>query len=118
MSRDEDDQPVRWLTSGRAEIIVPLAAPAPMTVRIRAAPSDDDHAHALAISFNGHRFPAKPMANSWTDYTWDIGDDVPRRGANALEIDVAGTQPTPEHAAAIAAVSFVRALPAERAGQR
>jgi hypothetical protein len=118
VSRDEDDQPVRWLTSSRAEIIVPLAAPAPMTVRIRAAPSDDDHAHALAISFNGRRFPAKTMANAWTDYTWDLGDDVSRRGANALEIDVAGTQSSPEHAAAIAAVSFVRALPAERADQR
>jgi len=117
-SHDEEDQPVRWLTSDRAEILVPLTTPGSMTIRIRAAPADDDHQHALAISFNGRRFAARPMANTWEDYSWNLDVDVLRRGANALEIDAAGNQSTPEHAAVIASVIFVRAPAADRAAQR
>ena len=91
VERHSDDRTFRW-TTGRANLIVPLAHPRAAAVAIDAEPFNypGRRTGTLTLAVNGVAMEARPTFEGPRRYSWDVPADRWRTGLNELTLRVQG----------------------------
>ncbi|HET7294207.1 MAG TPA: DUF2723 domain-containing protein [Vicinamibacteria bacterium] len=77
----------RWSAAAAADVLVPVADPADVAIRVRAMPLRSGA--SLAVALGDVALEARPMSPGWNAYEWAAAGSLLRPGTNRLRI-VAG----------------------------
>jgi hypothetical protein len=78
---------MRRTSEPAAEVLVPLAGPRRIRVRLYGRALGTVEPHLVTVAVNGHALPPKRMAHVWTTFEWDVPADLWRTGLNRLTLE-------------------------------
>jgi hypothetical protein len=83
---DADGATFRWSTA-RAEVLLPLDHPSPLTVQLRVRPfAHPGAASSLAVRVNGRAFGPFPLSPDWQRLEFPTGPEAWKAGVNRIEL--------------------------------
>ena len=78
---------MRRTSEQAAEVLVPLATPQRIRLRLHARALGTVEPHLVTVAINGRPLPAQPMGHVWTTFQWDAPAELWRSGLNRLTLE-------------------------------
>jgi hypothetical protein len=108
--------PYRWMTAAEARLVLPIAGPAPLTIRIQAMLDGAGTAATVRVRLNRTELPPQVLRAGWHTYEWSLPPASMAEGTNEAAVIVEGlpVRTRGNAGATRVAVSEVRVLHALR----